>query len=139
MAIPSRQRAELRLGVAEHERRIAELRAVIRMAEEEIAVHETLVALSREEPVTAALDGVPVDAQALPEGVTLEDGDAVAGRVTGRVRRGGWEVAVGWDRDGGFFAAPDTTRLRLWQGAIPYVDASRDVPGPAEEPSCPDT
>src|SRR3712207_668606 len=138
MALPPDHLASLHRGVEWHERRLSELREVIRIAEEEAAVHDALIALARNDRLISAIGRYCDDPSLTPEfthgphggtgGVQLPDGvtpeadadNRSSHRLTGHLRRGGWDVEVGWDRERGFFAVPDTQRLGLWQGAISY-------------------
>jgi hypothetical protein len=126
MPLPTPQLVALRGGINGHERRLARLREFIRLAEEEAAVHEALLALARNDRLLAAFGDLHEDAGLtsrfardpqgycrqehirLPEGVTLHPAERVEAsvRLTGLLRHGAWEVEFTWDQEGGFSATP---------------------------------
>jgi hypothetical protein len=133
--------ARLRGDVDVHVRRLAELHELIRRAEEEAAVHEALIALARNDHLLAAAarhqedpdavlalvgdrqetrddEGIP-----LPDSVTIDlvAADKPSSRVTGHLRCGGWDVEIGWEPERGFFAIPDTRRLRQMRAVVNFV------------------
>jgi hypothetical protein len=143
--VPAEQVAALDHSVQVHERRLAELREVLRYAEEEAAVHEALIALARNERLIAAAGEYCDDANlvsafaadphgrlqhegiALPEGVTFHaiSKDEPASRMAAQVRCGAWTVEVGWERERGFFAILDTRLVRQLPAVVNFVDTSR--------------
>jgi hypothetical protein len=144
MPVPAEHVAALHHNVEQHERRLAELRKVIHFAEEEAAVHEALIALARNDRLIAAAgeycdDATLVSAFAadphgrlqregivLPEGVTFDAiaEDESSSRLAAQLRCGVWNVEVGWERERGFFAIPDTRRLRQLPAVVSFVDTA---------------
>jgi hypothetical protein len=126
MSLPDEHAAALRDDVVAHERRITQLRAGIRLAEDEIELHEVILDLARNEQLIAAVGELyessgltskfASDPQrhceeqkiTLPEGVTLTAiaGEAPSPRLTARVRRGAWDMEIVWERDVGFVVRP---------------------------------
>jgi hypothetical protein len=118
--------AELRSDILSHQRRIAELREQVRIAEEEVEFHEVVLDLARNHQLIAAIGNLYNDSALsstfandphrycretgipLPEGTTLSpvDKDGPIPRLTARVRRGSWDMEVVWDREAGFFVRP---------------------------------
>jgi hypothetical protein len=108
-----------------HDQRLDELRQAIRAAEDEISIHEALIALARNHRLVAAVEELhdmqaqpsqfATDPQAycteqgilLPEGVTLNPLDTTgsSARMTAVLRRAGCEVQVRWDSKTGFSAS----------------------------------
>lgn len=126
MALPHDHLRSLESALQDHERRIEQLRADAQYIHEELALHEMLVELGRNEQIIAALAHFEVGSDVgmhfaenparyceeqgvrLPEGVTLYspgEGNANS-RLTGLVRSGAWEVEISWDRSEGFRAIP---------------------------------
>lgn len=123
MAIPEEHVTALRQDVASHERRIAQLREGIRLAEEEVALHEALLDLARNDQLMAAVGdlyddsaltaGFAIDPAGhlqekkvpLPDGVTLSpiDTEGPTPRLIARVKRGSFDMEVVWERETGFF------------------------------------
>lgn len=121
MSLPHSQLAALHRGLAEHERRVAQLREGIRLAKEEVEFHKLLLDFAQNERTIAALHelhdraalmeelvddpmgycrerGIPI-----PEGVTLfPTRDAVSVHL----RCGAWEMKIGWNCKTGLFAEP---------------------------------
>lgn len=135
MALPDEYRAALRkteflealrADVASHETRIAQLREQIRLAEQELELHEVVLELAHNSPLIAAVGELYDDSAVtskfasdplqychdenipLPEGVTLRPGDpdAPPPRLTARVRRGALDMEIVWEREAGFFVRP---------------------------------
>jgi hypothetical protein len=118
--------AALRDDVISHERRIAQLREEIRLAQEEVELHEVVLDLARNDQLIAAIGELYEDSALtstfasdpdrhcregnipLPEGVTLRplDTEGPSPRLTAHVRRGTWDMEVVWDREIGFFVRP---------------------------------
>jgi hypothetical protein len=119
--------SSLEAALRDHEARINQLRAETRFLEEEIALHESIVALGRQEEILAAVgefvaesdEGVRFaenpaqycDQQGvqLPTGVTLSPRSGKEEKVPwviGRVESGDWEVELIWDAAKGFGARP---------------------------------
>jgi hypothetical protein len=132
MPLPDEHLDWLREHIADHERRLAQLREGIRLAEEEAGFHEVLLDLARNDQLIEAAvrelyddtdvtspfardpigycreQGIP-----LPEGVTLrvsavdrEEGRSA--RLTVDVRYGPWAGEIFWDPVDGFNARPST-------------------------------
>jgi hypothetical protein len=125
VSLPEEHLAGLRESVEDHERRLAQLREGIRLAEEEAAVHEALLDLARNERLIRLLGKMHEDSSlfsrfardplgccqeenvSLPKCITLNALEKEAPtRLTGNVRHGSWDVEVAWDREGGFSARP---------------------------------
>jgi hypothetical protein len=127
MSQPTEQFAELRQGAGAHERRIAELRDVIRLAQEEIGLHEALLEVSRdnhiEETITqfrddpSLISGFAEDPLgfcgeheiSFPQGLTLiaaQVTDEPSTRITAYFSYGDWNVEAVWDLEQGFNARP---------------------------------
>ena len=114
-----------------HDQRLHELRQAIRTAEDEISIHEALIALARNHRLVAAVEALhdmparpsqfATDPQAycteqgilLPEGVTLSPLDTTgsSARMTAVLRRAGREVQVRWDSKTGFSASGVPNRI----------------------------
>jgi len=114
-----------------HDQRLNELRQAIRAAEDEISIHEALIALARNHRLVAAVEELhdkqaqpsqfATDPQAycteqgilLPEGVTLNPLDTTgsSARMTAVLRRAGREVQVRWDSKTGFSASGVPNRV----------------------------
>lgn len=114
-----------------HDQRIHELREAIRVAEDEISIHEALIALARNHRLIAAIEQLhdkhaqtsefATDPQTycteqailLPEGVTLNplDTSGSSARFTAVVRRAGREVQAWWDSETGFSASGVPNRV----------------------------
>jgi hypothetical protein len=144
MSLPREQIVALRDGVEAHERRIQELREWIRLAEEEIALHEALRDFVADDRLKAAL-GEVFDNPALtselardplrycrakeitlPAGLTLtavETREDPSTRLTAYFSYGAWDVEAIWDREGGFFARP--RRPGLANGIVTLDTPSR--------------
>jgi hypothetical protein len=135
MALPSEHLAGLRASIESHEQRLAELRDNIRLAEEEAAVHEALLALARDERLIEAVAQVHDDPDSrfardplghcreesipLPDGVSLNPVDRkTPNRITANIRRGDWDVEIAWDREHGFAARPLTQEIRQQGGLV---------------------
>ena len=128
MPLPQEHLVGLQEHVESLERRLAELRHVIRVAQEETDVNEALLGLARNERLIALVGQMYDDSGLsskfardpltyarkekieIPEGVTLNAVDEAgrSTRLTANLRRGAWDVEVVWDRDGGFSARPRT-------------------------------
>jgi hypothetical protein len=128
-----------------HEKRLSDLRSLIRFAEEEAALHEALLELAKNDRLLEILDRRYADTEFaaefdadpraclereqidLPEGVELirtgEDSSS-APRLAAMVYRGPWEVRVEWDDDSGFSVRIDTRRLRQFPSPVSYFDDS---------------
>jgi hypothetical protein len=126
MSVPTEHLVALRRDVASHQQRIAQLRAAIRVAEEEIALHEVIIDLAQNDQLIAAVEELYDDSGldskfardpqqrcqeekiALPDGVTLNpiDTEGPSPRITARVRSGAGDMEIVWDRGVGFFARP---------------------------------
>jgi len=119
----------VREGIAGHERRIAQLRAGIRLAEEEIGFHEVLLDLGRNHRLIEAIGELYDDTDltsrfardphgycreediSLPEGVTLtvstvDRKEGRSARLAIDVRYGLWAMEIVWDPETGFSASP---------------------------------
>jgi hypothetical protein len=127
VALPAEQIAELRASAeGGHEEQIARLRAVVRLAEDEIGLHEALLELVRSDPVMSLLErlhdsrelarklAADPQAQCRDEGITLPEGltinavesDDSSGRLSIYLGYGAWNAEVIWDREGGTAARP---------------------------------
>jgi hypothetical protein len=126
MTILEEHRVLLRQDIVAHERLIAQRRQEIRLAEQEIALHEVLIELARNDQLLAAVGELYEDSGLtstfandplrhcqeqdipLPKGVTLSpvDTEGPSPRLTARVTRGVWDVEVVWDREVGFLVRP---------------------------------
>jgi len=136
--------AELRRNIESHVRRLSVLRKFISRAEEEAAVHEALIGLAQNDQLLNAISeysgGDPVtifelvnaqldlaSSNALPYSQLVsfdfEAGHYSSARMTMQMHCGDWVLEVGWDRDEGFFAIPDTRRLRQQVALVNYVDS----------------
>jgi hypothetical protein len=136
--------AELRRNIESHVRRLSVLRKFISRAEEEAAVHEALIGLARNDQLLNAIreysGGDPAAIFELVEGqldpaspnalrssqlvsFDFEAGHHSSARMTMQMHCGDWVVEVGWDREEGFFAIPDTRRLRQQVALVNYVDS----------------
>jgi hypothetical protein len=124
--LPDEQLDWLRERVTSHVRRLAQLREVIRRAEEEAAFQELLLDFAQNNRLFEALgelyDNADLTSRVardplgycrerdipLPEGVTLSavEREGRAPRLVAHLRHGAWAMEVGWDRKGGFFASP---------------------------------
>lgn len=123
-----------------HERRVRALQELIRRAEAEVAVHEALIALARDDRLLAAVSRHHKDPSAvaeligegqeraisLPPAVKIDSiaADAPSPRLTARLRCGDWDVKIGWEPERGFFAEPDTRRLRQMVAVVNFVDTT---------------
>lgn len=121
MPLPNTQLAQFHSGLAEHERRIAQLQEGIKLAREELEFHRLLLRFAQNEQTIATLhelhdqpDSVAelqVDPMQylrekrvpLPDGVTVAATDKGA-RAT--LRTESWQMVIGWDHEVGFFAEP---------------------------------
>jgi hypothetical protein len=135
MALPDEYRAALRkteflaalrADVVSHEGRIAQLRDEVRLAEEEIAVHEVILELARNQRLIALVGDLYDDSALtstfasdplrycqeenipLPDGVTLSpvDTEGPSPRIMARVTRGTSDVEIVWERESGFLVRP---------------------------------
>jgi hypothetical protein len=127
MPLPRKHLASFYDSLARHEQRVAQLREGIRLAEEEAEFHKVLLDFAANERTIAALEELYdrpdlvselSDDPAgycrkrniyLPEGVTLaavKEEDSP--HVTAHLRRGPWDMEIGWDYRKGFFATPPT-------------------------------
>jgi hypothetical protein len=125
VSLPERHLAGLRESVENHQRRLAQLREGIRLAEEEVAVHEAILDLAGNEQLITLLANMYEDRDltarfardpvgfchegsiSLPGCVTLNAVDEAAPtRLTANVRYGTWDVEILWDREMGFSARP---------------------------------
>jgi hypothetical protein len=142
MPLPEEQLDRLREGAKSHGRRLAQLHEVVRLAEEEAAVHQVLLDLATNASLIAAIGNCYDDPELvsrfardpaeycrrhdiqLPEGVMFHSvaADSLPTGLAAQVRRGAWEVQVAWDRDEGFSSRPDTRRVRQVTGVVNYVD-----------------
>jgi hypothetical protein len=144
MALPPEQVASLRDGIEAHTQRITELREWIKLAEEEISLHEALRDFVGDERLGAAL-GEVFDKPALtselardplrycrekdvvlPEGLTLaavETRAEPSTRLTAHLTYGAWDVEAVWDSEAGFFARP--RRTGLGDGRVSLMTPSR--------------
>ena len=124
MPMPTEALSALNQDISAHDQRVTELRDAIRFAEQEIAIHEALLDLARNDRLIAAVGELyddqgmsskfAIDPQAycaqegisLPKGVALNpvDTSGSSARLTAVVRRGDSEVDVAWQRDSGFSA-----------------------------------
>lgn len=124
MPMPTEALSALNQDISAHDQRVTELREAIRFAEQEIAIHEALLDLARNDRLIAAVGELyddqvmsskfAVDPQgycaqegiSLPKGVALNpvDTSGSSARLTAVVRRGDSEVDVAWQRDSGFSA-----------------------------------
>jgi hypothetical protein len=129
MGLPKEHLDWIRTTVADHQRRIAQLREGIRLAEEEIAFQEMLLDLARNDRLIEALGEVHEDPSLrskfardplgychdnnipLPEGAMLsalaDEGEGAL-RLAAHVRHGPWAVEIVWDREAGFSASTAT-------------------------------
>jgi hypothetical protein len=148
MSLPAGQVAGLASSIRAHEDRIRQLAQIVELARDEIAVHEVILALARDERVLDATDrcyhdkrfaasvmrapaaGFTRHGVALPDGVRMMDPPAGdEGRsLRARLRHNAWDVTLTWDRETGFSAAPDTRRMRQVTAVVlqPHPD---DVAG----------
>ncbi len=112
-----------------HDQRLNDLRQAIRAAEDEISIHEALIALARNHRLVAAVEELhdkqpsqfATDPQAycteqgilLPQGVTLNPLDTTesSARMTAVLRRAGHEVQVRWDSKTGFSSSGVPNRV----------------------------
>jgi len=120
----------LRRDIVSHEYRVYQLREAIRLAEEEIALHEILLDLAgNDQLITAIGDLYNADLSSgfvrdphkycseqgisIPEGVRLNpvDMEGPSPRLTADVRSGPNELQVIWDRDEGFFVRGFSPRV----------------------------
>jgi hypothetical protein len=122
----TRYLSELRNDVNSHQRRITQLQEEIRLAEEEIRLHDVVLELAHNRQLIEAVVDLSDDSGlkstfatdplrycgdagiALPEGVTLRPVDTKhpSPRLTARVQRGAWDMEIVWERDVGFFVRP---------------------------------
>ncbi|MDF9749193.1 hypothetical protein [Arthrobacter sp. ES3-54] len=118
--------ATLEKDVIEHQLKIAQLRERIRIAEDEIELHEVVLELTRNRRLIDAIsefsdvgssasnfvrdplqycreENIP-----LPEGVTLYPPNSYdpSHLPTARVRRGMWDMEIIWDGETGFLMRP---------------------------------
>jgi hypothetical protein len=126
MPLPEEYLASFRNDIVSHERRIAELRKAIRLAEEEVALHEVILSLAHNDRLISAVGDLYDESNLtskfrsdpllycqeenipLPEGVTLSsvDTEGPSPRLTALVRRGSFDMEIVWERDAGFFVRP---------------------------------
>lgn len=128
-----------------HDQRVHELIEAIRAAEDEISIHEALIALARNDRLVAAVEELhdkkaqtshfAMDPQAycteqgivLAEGVTLNPLDtsgSSSARMTAVLRRAGHDVQVRWDSKTGFSASGVPNRI--------IVLAAQQILGPGQ-------
>jgi hypothetical protein len=131
LSLPEEQLDWVRESIVGHERRIAQLREGIRLAEEEIRFHEVLLDLGHNDRLIEAIGELyddpdltsrfardPVgycreEAAPLPDGVTLRVSavDREKGRLARLaidVRSGDWAMQIVWDPEHGVVASPST-------------------------------
>lgn len=138
---------ELRKNAASHVSRLTELRQIIRRAEEEADVHETLLALAqderllelvaeyREDPdhlvqaAEAYLSSASLKTAGFSPSATFDFSSAQRStqRATVQLHCGRWLIEVGWDREVGFLAIPDTRGLRQQVAFLNYVHLERET------------
>jgi len=129
MPMPGQQLTWVRNALADHERRLAQLRRGIRLAEEEIAFEEILVSLARNDKlldmVVELFDDASLAVEVardplghcrakgveLPHGVTLggefaEEADVQSVKLTALVTYGNWAMEIVWDSVSGLSATP---------------------------------
>lgn len=118
--------ATLEKDIMSHQLKIAQLREKIRIAEDEIELHEVVLELARNRRLVEAVGefsgagNSPSDFArdplqycreeniSLPEGVVLYPADSYepSHLPTARVRRGVWDMEVVWDGKMGFLVRP---------------------------------
>jgi hypothetical protein len=148
VGLPKEHLDWIRATVADHQRRLAQLREGVRLAEEEIAFQEAVLELARNDQLIETLGALHEDPSALtstfahdpdgycrenniplPEGATLSAISAVERegpvRLAAQVRRGPWAVEIVWDREAGFSASPSTGPV---ESLTPRFMSSIEVP-----------
>ena len=134
MSITEEVPAALRRDVYSHTRRIEQLQALIRAAEDEIAVHESVLELASDARLVSAIidagKGGPFSTKnfAVPPGVTLEAGAGEQPRLNATVHHGGAVMQITWGPDIGF----------VGHGLVPQIAftinaPSEDVAGEARQ------
>ena len=131
MSLPEEQLDWVRESIVGHERRIAQLREGIRLAEEEIGFHEVLLDLGHNDRLIEVIGELYDDTDLtsrfardplgycreedapLPEGVTLtvsavDPEKGRSARLAIDVRYGAWAMEIVWDPEDGWFASPST-------------------------------
>ena len=126
MPIPKEQLSKLRLDLKTHTQRLSSIRESIQSMQEEVEVHEALLALGHDANVLAALNELYDDPElggkiaerpvehfvkkgvAFPPGTTIhmikhEPQETV---VEARFKQGRFKYKVTWDRTNGFALAP---------------------------------
>jgi hypothetical protein len=145
--IPSEHATLLVRSIEAHESRVAELRGLIRMAEQEAALHEAIIRLSRDDELMRLvskhcnggqielLDGTEAVAATLPENATLKAprADDTSGSLTAELTCGDWSVTVGWHPESGFYAAPDTRFITVHRVTVASIDVGRRAQARADE------
>lgn len=126
MPIPKEQLSKLRLDLKTHTQRLSSIRESIQSMEEEVAVHEALLALGHDANVLAAVNELYDDPElagkiadraeqhftkrgvAFPPGTTIEltNHEPQATVVEARFKQGRFKYKVTWDRTQGFALAP---------------------------------
>ena len=148
MSLPEEHLDWVREGIAGHERRIAQLREGVRLAEEEASFHEVLLDLGRNDRLIEAIGELYDDTDLtsrfardplgycreedilLPEGVTLtvsavDKEKGRSARLAVDVRYGAWAMEIVWDPEDGWFASPATGPA---EALDPRFMSSIDVP-----------
>lgn len=139
--IPPEHVASLESAIALHDERLVQLRELISMASAEAVMHEALIALGRHDGLMRLIEGYFADTSSqsiealdvtsraieLPDNVTLNllASDFTPDRLVGELRCGRWWIRVGWDREDGFFAVPDTRFIRLHHAVVAFLDLDR--------------
>ncbi|MGY1829084.1 hypothetical protein ACI8AA_01500 [Geodermatophilus sp. SYSU D01180] len=121
--LPEEAAARLREDIQAHGRRIEELRRLMEVAADEIAIHEAVLELAQDDRIISATgeiqgadadlrDGLVTDlaryftatGTALPSGVTFSPGDprSQSLRLHAEIRRGGAVMEITWGPDIGF-------------------------------------
>ena len=148
MPLPESHLDALQESVAAHETRIAQLREAIRHAEEEIAMHELLVALARNDALLDAVGQVYEGADeeggisiaddpagycaqhgiTVPSGVTIHRREANRpDGLRGRVQFWNCDVEVSWDRESRFRTKPVMAGMRMDLTPILYPGQERNT------------
>ena len=126
MPIPKEQLSKLKLDLKTHSKRLESIRDSIKSLEEEVEVHEALLALGNDANVLAVLNELYDDPElankiadrpgehfakkgvAFPPGTTIQlaRSEPQATIVEARFKQGRFKYKVTWDRHEGFALAP---------------------------------
>jgi hypothetical protein len=155
MGLPKEHVDWIRATVADHQRRLAQLREGVRLAEEEITFQEMVLDLARNDRLLEALEELHDDPSRtsklardplgycrdenipLPEGVELRalspvDKEGESARLAAHVRHGPWAVEIVWDREAGFSVSPTTGPA---ESLSPRFMSSIDLPSVEKQES----